>query len=326
MKHLFYQQAFQQIPKEIIEIAIGISIGILFIVIALIALNLVKKYFEKRIPFKISPFVTLFVIIGNLIALEYILLNIPFLKEIEEIKEVTVKVIPLVWTLIGGIIGFRLVNIFTHYLSSLTLREAFIFKPLSLLIKIIIIITVLAISLGIFNIDITPYILGWGLLGFAIALALQPILQDLFSGMYVSMAFPYKPNDIIQLPSGEICKIVETKSLHTILYDLTKKTYIKLSNTDLVKLKIITFEKTGIKTSLPFFIFLNSDVEGKKKKILETVSKINGISNKIPPSIHFTRIETDKVNFNLSFVIENIEKIEEIISEINEKVLKILFK
>ncbi|NJN65339.1 MAG: mechanosensitive ion channel family protein [Chloroflexaceae bacterium] len=85
-------------------------------------------------------------------------------------------------------------------------RDASEHAALSIFHNIIRIVTYLIgflIILGLFNIEITPFLAAVGVSSLAVSLALQETLSNLFSGIQIILSRNIKPGDYVRLGSGE---------------------------------------------------------------------------------------------------------------------------
>ncbi len=86
--------------------------------------------------------------------------------------------------------------------------------------KIIIYILGVLIILQSLGISITPIITALGIGGLAVALALQPTLSNLFSGIYMLMSKHVKPGDYVKLDTGEEGYITDITWRHATIKEL----------------------------------------------------------------------------------------------------------
>jgi len=77
------------------------------------------------------------------------------------------------------------------------------------IVKITIVLTGILMILIYLDVPITPIITAFGIGGFAVALAFQDTLSNLFSGLYVLASKQVKPGDYVMLDTGEEGYIVD---------------------------------------------------------------------------------------------------------------------
>lgn len=206
---------------------------------------------------------------------------------------------PILWILLGGTVAYRVINIVLTYAGDLIPTIGNSLRPMGTVVRLLVVLSVVLSILGVAGIDISPYVLGWGLLGFAIVLALQPVLQDFISGLYVSLAQPYRVGDQVQLPTGEICEIVDIKAQQTLLYNVIDQQYLRIPNTDLMKTKIMSTGEKGLALNISFKIKHDSDLERAKGIALEIVRELPQISKEPSPAVYLMQLDGTIANFEI---------------------------
>ncbi|MFQ6076748.1 MAG: mechanosensitive ion channel domain-containing protein, partial [Candidatus Bathyarchaeia archaeon] len=156
------------------------------------------------------------------------------------------------WLLLGGLILLRIFDLSLRFFGGLWSKRSgakvdTILGPLIGVGKALIIFFLAVSILGLWGVDVVGFLFGWGLIGFAVVLALMPILQDIFSGLTVVVTQTFKVGDKIQLASGEICEVVDIKMQNTLLHDLINKNYLSMSNTDLMKSKFTLLPESKLR-------------------------------------------------------------------------------
>ena len=82
-------------------------------------------------------------------------------------------------------------------------------------------IFLVAASLVIFplwGIDVTSVLLGAGVVGLVLGLALQDTLSNVFSGMSLLVEAPFKTGDLVVLPDGKVCEVQKMGIRSTTFY------------------------------------------------------------------------------------------------------------
>ncbi|MCK5548175.1 MAG: mechanosensitive ion channel family protein, partial [Thermoplasmata archaeon] len=72
---------------------------------------------------------------------------------------------------------------------------------------VIIFVVAIALLLGYLGIDLTMLAVGSIVISMVIAFALQDTLSNFFSGLYLLTDRPFKDGDLIELESGDICRV-----------------------------------------------------------------------------------------------------------------------
>lgn len=214
--------------------------------------------------------------------------------------------------------SFKIVDLVVRFFSSRWTKQAVrnVLGPLSKFFKGLIAIALVFVVLGALGIDVTPFLLGWGLLGFAIVLALQPVLTDVFSGFSLLISGSIKVGDRIVLPSGEVCKVVEIKAQNTLLYDLVERRYVVISNTDLLKQKVILLP-AKLKVTIPLSV--NSKHAQLANKVCLRVAK--SLKEVEEPKVHTLSLD-EKVRLELEFLITEPERKQEVVDAVCNQLLR----
>ena len=99
-----------------------------------------------------------------------------------------------------------------------------IFGPLVLAIVAALVI------LPIWGVNITSVLLGAGVLGLVLGLALQETLGNIFSGISILVEAPFKKNDLILLPDGRVCEVIRLGIRSTTFFSLDEQATIYIPN------------------------------------------------------------------------------------------------
>lgn len=312
----------------ILAVSFGVSIGVTRFTKRLIqgyARRTRTTLDEEILPVLNKPLGVVILLVG----VEIALLRLEFIQAIPMLAKGVEVGFPVVWTLLSGFVAYGLVSILFGHLAHLRREShpglASTVKPVGTMVRLAIMGIVFFTILNIFGIDIAPYVLGWGLLGFAIVLALQPILQDMFTGLYVSVAQPYKVGDTVQLPSGEICEIKDIKAQQAVLYNLVDQSYIRIPNTDFMKIRVVSPGESGMPLTVPFKLTNDSDVDLAKRLAGEIASSIPEVSKDPEPSAYLTQLDGPSANFEILCWIKDPAARRSVLDSINTR-LRVLFK
>jgi len=144
-------------------------------------------------------------------------------------------------------------------------------------------ILVMIISLGVlasFKIDVTPLVTGLGVAGFAIALALQSLLSDVFASMAISVDKPFIIGDKISVDN--LAGTVEKIGIKTTILRTTEGEEVAVPNTKMTGFNVHNFTRINMRTlSLEFFIDNHTapeDLEVIPEKMQEIISKLEDVT------------------------------------------------
>nr|WP_320160982.1 mechanosensitive ion channel family protein [uncultured Methanoregula sp.] len=154
-----------------------------------------------------------------------------------------------------------------------------------------------------FNIDITPFLAGAGIVGLAIALAAQDILGNFFSGAIIAIDKPFKIGDRIQIDTffGDVMSIGP------------RSTRIKTMNNQIVTIPNTKITSTIItnhaapdatmKVRIPFSVAYGSDMEHVQEILLaiarEAADKTPWVITEPAPSVYFLEFGRSSLNGQL---------------------------
>lgn len=84
--------------------------------------------------------------------------------------------------------------------------------------------------LPLWGINVTSVLLGAGVLGLVLGLALQETLGNIFSGLSLLIEAPFRRSDLILLPDGRTCEVLHLGMRSTKLFSLDEQATIYLPN------------------------------------------------------------------------------------------------
>jgi small-conductance mechanosensitive channel len=126
------------------------------------------------------------------------------------------------------------------------------------------------VLLGTLGISITPIIASLGITSLAVALALQPTLENFFSGTQLVMDKPIRVGDFIELESGEQ-GFVEKIGWRSTWIKMLQNNTIIMPNSTMANSKIINYFYPEKELSVPVEVGVhyNSDLEHVERVTLE---------------------------------------------------------
>ena len=194
-------------------------------------------------------------------------------------------------------------------------------------LKIIIIIISILYILDLWGFQITPLLAGLGLAGLAIALALQPVLGNIFSGISIIMDKSVRIGDLVYLDNktkGQIMKIgLRSTRINTFDNEL-----IIIPNTKLAESVIqnVSLPEPKTRVVVPFGVAYGSDVDKVKEIVLKELKTIKNVSKDPEPLVRFLEMADSSLNFKAYFYVEHFNERFIAIDEANTKIYKSLNK
>lgn len=166
--------------------------------------------------------------------------------------------------------------------------------------RLLVILFASLLILPLWGINVTSVLLGAGVIGLILGLALQETLSNIFSGVNLLMDAPFRTNDLIGLSDGKICKVEKIGLRATQLYYVDEHSTIYVPNKDLANTMIVNITKptVDLKVSIGVGVGYNSDLE-KATEFLEEIAITH-------PNVLVSNIEDKmkkmemKINDNLS--------------------------
>jgi small-conductance mechanosensitive channel len=146
-----------------------------------------------------------------------------------------------------------------------------IFGPLTILV-----IGVLMI-LPMWGMDISSALVGAGVIGIIVGLALQDSLSNLFSGMSLVVEAAYRTGDLLQLADGSVCEVEEMGLRSTRMYSLDSHCTLYMPNKALANMTIINITKPTVEQRSQIEMALSGEYTME-----EAESKLTAIAGSIP--------------------------------------------
>ncbi len=142
-------------------------------------------------------------------------------------------------------------------------------------LRAIIIVIGLLIILSTLGVSITPLIASLGIGSLAVALALQPTLENFFSGIQMLADKPIRVGDFIELDSGEQ-GFVEKIGWRSTWIKMLPNNIVVMPNSVLAQSKIINYYYPEKQLSVPVDVGVhyNSDLEHVERVTLEVAKEI----------------------------------------------------
>jgi small-conductance mechanosensitive channel len=160
------------------------------------------------------------------------------------------------------------------------------------------------VILGTLGISITPIIASLGITSLAVALALQPTLENFFSGVQLVIDKPIRVGDYIELDSGEQ-GFVEKIGWRSTWIKMLPNNVVIMPNSKLSQSKIINYYYPEKELSVPVDVGVHysSDLEHVEKVTLEVAKQIL-ISHKwgidsYEPFVVYHTFDNSSINFTV---------------------------
>jgi small-conductance mechanosensitive channel len=148
-----------------------------------------------------------------------------------------------------------------------------IFGPLA-----IIVVGVLMV-LPMWGLDISSALVGAGVIGLVLGLALQDSLSNLFSGMSLVVEAAYRIGDLLQLADGTVCEVEEMGLRTTRMYSLDSHCTLYMPNKSLANMTIINITKPTVeqRDHIEFSLPSDSDMAAVETHLTQIAASVPGV-------------------------------------------------
>ena len=181
--------------------------------------------------------------------------------------------------------------------------------------------------LDLWGIEIGPVLAGLGIAGLAVALALQPILSNIFSGAAIILDQSVRVGDLVYLDAntkGNILKVgLRSTKIKTFDNELIIVPNTKLSES---VIQNVSLPEPKLRVVIPFSVAYGSNIEKVKKVVLGEISKIKDTEKDPAPSIRFLKMSDSSINFEAYFHVKTFNEKLAAIDEANTRIYNALSK
>ncbi|MDD4202791.1 MAG: mechanosensitive ion channel family protein [Candidatus Omnitrophica bacterium] len=154
------------------------------------------------------------------------------------------------------------------------------------------------------GVSITPILASLGVGSLAVALALQPILENFFSGVVIILDQPIKVGQFIGLESGEE-GYVEKIGWRSTWIRILPNNIIVMPNKKIMDSKIVNYyyPEPEMSTLVQVGVHYNSDLEKVERVTIEVgkeiLKKVNGGVENFEPFIRYHTFDSSSINFSV---------------------------
>ncbi len=191
-------------------------------------------------------------------------------------------------------------------------------------LKIAFFIVTFLYILSEWGIEIMPLLAGLGVAGLAVALALQPILSNIFSGASVVLDRSIRVGDLIYLDTakGKIEKIgLRSTKVRTFDNEL-----LIIPNNKLAEgiIQNVALPEKKSRATVVFGVSYGSDIDKVKKLVLKEIKKIDHIEKDPEPIVRFIEMADSALNFKAFFYVDSYDNRYGAIDEANTRIYNAL--
>jgi small-conductance mechanosensitive channel len=295
--------------EEILEYLFPLLIFAEFVVVGLLFRYALESYvvkFARKTKTKIddivvdafkTPLVIIFAIGGSYVALQWV--EVP--------SAIANWIYPLLFLGIGiaAIIGtMRVLSGLITYFGSKYPGMKPIVPVLRKLINIAVLFVGFMMILDWLGISINPLLMSFGIAGLAVALALRPTLENLFSGLHIMMERSICQDDYIELDSGEKGYVVDI-GWRTTKIRMLPNNIVMIPNSKLASSKIINYHRPEQEMAclVQVGVSYDSDLRKVEKVTIEVgkevLREIEGGVPEFEPFIRYHTFDDFSINFTV---------------------------
>jgi MscS family membrane protein len=194
-------------------------------------------------------------------------------------------------------------------------------------LKIALIVLALLYILDLWGIEVIPILGALGVAGIAVALALQPVLSNIFSGVAMILDKTVRVGDWVVLEDGT-WGVIEKIGVRSTKVKSFDNEMIIMPNTKLAESKVqnVSLPEPKARAVVPFGVAYGSDIEKVKKLIVEELKKIENVEEDPAPIVRFLEMGDSSLKFKAYFYVERFDVRFGAIDEANTRIYNALNK
>jgi len=181
--------------------------------------------------------------------------------------------------------------------------------------------------LSSWGVQIGPFLAGLGIAGLAVALALQPTLSNIFSGISIVMDKTVRVGDLVYLDAetkGKILKIgLRSTRIQTFDNELIIIPNSKLADS---MIQNVALPEPKSRAVVPFSVSYGNDIDKVKKIILKEIKTLSNVEKDPEPVVRFVEMANSSLNFKAYYFVDSFENRFASIDEANTKIYNALNK
>ncbi len=194
-------------------------------------------------------------------------------------------------------------------------------------LKITLIILAVIYIFDLWGIQIGPFLAGLGIAGLAVALALQPTLSNVFSGIALILDKTVRVGDLVYL-DAETKGIIEKIGLRSTKIKTFDNELIIVPNNKLADSKIqnVALPEPKSRVVIQFSTAYGSNIDKVKSIVLKEIKSIKIACKDPQPRVRFIEMANSSLNFKAYFYVESYDHKFDAIDEANTKIYNALNK
>ncbi|MFZ5955581.1 MAG: mechanosensitive ion channel family protein [Nanoarchaeota archaeon] len=193
-------------------------------------------------------------------------------------------------------------------------------------LKVALIVIAVLYILDLWGMEVGPLLAGLGIAGLAVALAVQPVLSNIFSGLAIILDKSIRAGDLIHLDADTRGKIIKVGLRSTRILTSSSEMII-IPNSKLAESVIqnLALPEPRLRITVPFTVAYGCDVEEVKKIVIKELKSVKNLTEP-EPYIRFIEMADSCLKLEAYFYISSFENRDEAKDEANTKIYNILSK
>jgi len=194
-------------------------------------------------------------------------------------------------------------------------------------LRIALFVIALLYVLSSWGVQIAPLLAGLGIAGLAIALALQPILSNIFSGAAMVLDHSVRVGDLVYLDEKTKGKVEKIGLRSTRIKNFDNELLIIPNNKIADSLiQNVALPEPKSRVVIPFSVAYGSNIDKVKKIVLVEIKKIQHLEKEPGPLVRFLEMADSGLNFKAYFFVDTFENRFASIDEANTRIYNTLNK
>lgn len=165
-------------------------------------------------------------------------------------------------------------------------------------VQVIIIMIALIYALGALGVRISPLLGALGIGGIAVALAVQPALLNLFSGLLIHIHRPLKIGEEVE--TGDIRGTVVDVTSRAVIIETFDGETTYIPNSIVVDREVVNYVRSGPRrTTVTVRVAYGTDVARARKVVKEAAINVDGVLKAPPVNVFATEFADSCINFEV---------------------------
>jgi len=248
--------SFLTIP--LVQFLVNLAVWILIALAVNFILMRVIRFITRQLPGDLEDIV--FAILKGPLILLILLLGTVRSLELLPLTESAHKIIlmityTIVTIVITHILGRTIRDVFVYYGEKWARRTAsrvddVLIPVLNLFGPVLLVLAAALIILPMWGLNVTSVLVGAGVIGLVLGLALQDTLSNIFSGLSLLVEAPFRTGDLITLGDGRIGEVQRIGIRSTQLYSISEHATIYVPNKTFVNSTLTNITKPTVDQKL----------------------------------------------------------------------------